>query len=293
MTLPACCPPGRVSGQNEVVGTVLGCWRYPVKSAAHEAAGQLTVTGEGVLGDRRWAVMDEDGTVVSAKHPARGGRLLAVTAAYDDETGAVTVTVPGHAAHRAGSPGANTALSQWLGRRVRLTDTVTGGLRLHRLYPQDAGMVPDWHPDARTGQEAVTDVTGAAWGRFVDYGPVHLVTAGALARLEHEGGRPVQPLRFRPNLLLGLPGDPAPGSVLQAGEVILRVDLPTPRCIIPSLPHPGAAEPDPGLLSVLARHHRQPIPGRGRAAVLGCYANVEKPGRIAVGDEIRVPGRRD
>jgi uncharacterized protein len=90
-----------------------------------------------------------------------------------------------------------------------------------------------------------------------------------------------------------LPGDPEPGTVLQIGEATLRVDLPTPRCIVPSLPQPGVAEPDTRLLSVLARHHRQPVPGFGRAAVLGCYANVEQPGAILVGAKVRTPGRPD
>lgn len=272
-------------------GTVLGCWRYPVKSAAPEAAGQLTLTSDGVLGDRLWAVIDaEDGTVVSAKHPARGGRLLQVAAAYHEQTGEVTVLVAGHGGHPAGSAAAATAVSEWLGRPVTLTDIVPDGLRLHRLWPEDPGLVPEWEQGARPGAEAVTEVAGARRRRFADYGPVHLLTTGELARLEQERGHPVPPLRFRPNLLLDLPAAPAPGTVLRIGEVTLRVDLPTPRCVIPSLPQPGAAGVDPGLLGSLARHHRQLVPGYGRAAVLGCYADVEQPGLVAAGAGVRVTG---
>lgn len=272
------------------MGMVLGCWRYPLKSAAAEKAGQLTVAADGVLGDRLWAVMDSDGAVVSAKHPDRGGRLLEVTAAYDGATGEVAVAVPGHAAHPAGSPAAGAALSEWLARPVTLTDVVPAGLRLRRRWPTDAGLVPEWAPGARPGQEALTEVAGAARRRFVDYGPVHLVSTGALAQLEAEHGLPVPPLRFRPNVLLDLPADPEPGTVLQVGTATLRVELPTPRCNVPSLPQPGAAEPDTRLLSVLARQHRQHVPGRGRAAVFGCYANVEEPGAIMAGDAVRALG---
>jgi hypothetical protein len=98
-------------------------------------------------------------------------------------------------------------------------------------------MIADWERDVRPGTEAVTDVTGIRQRRFVDYGPVHLVTTGALARLTAQ---------------------------------------------------PGAAEPDTRLLSVLARHHREPVPGLGRAAGFGCYANVETPGRIEAGAGVRV-----
>lgn len=272
------------------MGTVLECWRYPVKSAACERIGRLTLTPEGVLGDRLWAVMDGDGTVVSAKHPARGGRLLEVATAYDEDTSKVRILVPGHPAHPAGGTGAAGALSQWLGRPVTLADTVPDGLRLHRLWPSDQGMVPDWEREARPGQEAVTPVNGSATRRFVDYSAIHLVTTGALDRLAQEHGCTVPPVRFRPNLLLDLPRDPAPGDVLEVGQATLRVDQPTPRCIIPSLPQPGAGPADTRLLSVLARHHRQQVAGYGRAAVFGCYAFIEQPGLIETGAGVTVIG---
>jgi hypothetical protein len=149
-------------------------------------------------------------------------------------------------------------------------------------------MVPDWETDVRPGQEAVTPVKGAARRRFADYGPVHLVTTGGLARLAEVRGCAVPPVRFRPNLLLDLPADPMPGDVLTIGATALRVDLPTPRCIIPSLPQPGAGQADTGLLRALARHHREHVPGLGRAAVFGCYADVTRPGRVETGAEVRV-----
>ncbi len=269
------------------MSTVLRCFRFPVKSAAREAVTRLTVTNDGVLGDRRWAVIDADGTVVSAKHPARGARLLQVTATHEDATGEVTVHVPGEPGYRAGDPEAGAAVSSWLGRHVTLSDRVPETLRLHRLWPREAGMVPEWAADARPGQHALTEVAGARTRRFVDYGALHVVTTGALARLEAQRTIAVQPLRFRPNLLLDLPDDPEPGQTLHIGEVTLRVDLPTPRCIVPALSQPGAGEPDPGLLGFLASHHRHLVPGLGRAAVFGCYASVQEPGRIAVGDQVR------
>lgn len=273
--------------QNDRVPTVLGCLRYPVKSAAREAVDRLTVTREGVLGDRRWAVLDTDGMVVSAKHPARGGRLLQVRARHEDATGEVTVHVPGRQGFAASASEAGDALSEWLGRPVTLTDQVPDGLSLHRLWPKEAGMLPEW-AGARPGQHAVTEVAGARLGRFVDYGPVHVVTSGALEKLAGQGSTAAEPLRFRPNLVLDLPEDPEPGQTLHIGEVTLRIDLPTPRCIVPSLSQVGVDDPDVGLLGVLARHHRRTVPGRGKAAVFGCYASVEEPGHIAVGADVRV-----
>lgn len=266
--------------------TVLGCLRYPVKSAAREAVSRLRVTRNGVHGDRCWAVVDADGMVVSSKHPGRGGRLLRVAASYEDATGGVTVRVPGRGDLSASDPEAGVAVSDWLGHPVTFTDQVPDRLQLRRLWPQEAGMLPEWATDARPGQSAVTDIAGARERRFVDFGAVHVVTTGALRRLEDQRGAPVPPLRFRPNLVLDLADDPEPGQILQVGGATLRVDLPTPRCIVPSLQQPGADDPDARLLGVLARHHRRRVGGLGRAAVFGCYASVEEPGDVAVGDEV-------
>ena len=54
---------------------------------------------EGVRGDRGWACLDEaDGTVGSAKHPDRWGRLLGVTAQVDEHSSEVVVQVQGRRA---------------------------------------------------------------------------------------------------------------------------------------------------------------------------------------------------
>lgn len=269
---------------------VVACWRYPVKSAAAEAVERLTVTPDGVVGDRAWAAIAYDGTVVSAKHPRIGGRLLEVLASYDDTTGAVTVTVPGHPARRAGDDRFDEELTEWLGRSVKLTDVVPTKLQLHRLWPHDAGMIPEWITSAHPDEEVLTDVAGAARGRFVDYGRLHLVTTGELAKLEAEVGRPVNPVRFRPNVLLDLPEDPLPGQRLRVGEVSLTIDQPTSRCVVPSLPQAGVTGLDPEILTQLARHHRKAVGERGKAALFGCYADVARPGVINRGDEVRLEG---
>jgi uncharacterized protein YcbX len=261
-----------------------------VKSAAAQAVDHLQLANDGVVGDRLWAAIADDATVVSAKHPRVGGRLLEVVTSYDDASGAVTVTVPGNPPRQAGDAQLDVALSDWLGRPVTLTDVVPAGLRLHRLWPQEQGMLPEWVADADAGDEVLTEVAGAARGRFVDYGPLHLVTTGRLARLESELGHPANPVRFRPNLLIDLPDDPHHGQRLRVGDAELEIDQLTSRCVIPSLPQAGVPETDNDILKQLARHHREAVGERGKAAVFGCYANVSRPGVITRGDEIQLEG---
>jgi uncharacterized protein YcbX len=192
----------------------------------------------------------------------------------------------GGAALRAGSAAADEALSSHLGRPVRLTRTAPDDPHVHRVMPDDAGMVPEWMAGSLPGEETVSPVGGVArLGRFADFGAVHIVTTGELSRLGELGSAEVPATRFRPNLVLDLPRDPAPGEELRLGDVVLRVDLPTPRCVIPGLGH-GELPADKAVLSALARHYRVQVPGLGRAACFGVYADVVRPGRLETGQAV-------
>ena len=133
------------------------------------------------------------------------------------------------------------------------------------------------------GDEDITTVSGAApGGRFVDFGAVHLVTTRALAELEADGG-PADVRRLRPNLVLAVDREPVPGDRIRVGpEVTLRVLVPTPRCALPGAAQPGLPS-SPGLLRAIGRR-RVEIPGLGRAACFGSYAQVLAPGTVTVGD---------
>ncbi len=264
--------------------------RYPVKSAAGERLQAVDVELGGLRGDRMWACLDAaDGTVGSAKHPRRWGRLLDVRATVGEvgaEEPPVTVHLNGKD-HLAGTEDADAALSGYLGRPARLSRTVPTGARLHRLLPDQPGLVPTWMHGA-AGEELVTEVSGARpGGRFVDFAAVHLVTTSALADLAGRVGRAdVAATRFRPNLVLDLAENPEPGTELRIGDVALRVLMPTPRCLVPGLID-GSMPVDRPLLATLARDYRTELAGLGRAACFGAYAEVLEPGRLHVGQKIQ------
>jgi uncharacterized protein len=270
------------------VGSVVGLWRYPLKSGAGEALETARIGADGVIGDRRWAVADEDGVLVSAKHPRRGGPLLQIAAHHDESGDATTLRIPGHEPVLAGSPAADEAISTWLQRRVQLRREVTAELRLTRRWPDQQELVPEWESSARPGAEAVTRV--AAGGRvdsFVDYGAVHVVTRAELDALSAATGSPVDPLRFRPNVLVDGVGELAPGMRLQIGGVMLRIDLPTPRCVVPGLSQRDVSA-DLSVLTAVARQVRKQVSTLGRAACIGVYASIETSGRVRMGDSARL-----
>ena len=269
--------------QHGAVQTIVELWRYPLKSARGESLPSVTVDHSGVAGDRTWACLDAvDGTVGSAKHPRRWGRLLEVQAASDDA--GVALRVDG-SSFRAGTPEADEALSSHVGRPVRLSREVPAEASLHRTLPAEEGMVPDWMTGMRPGDDAVTAVDGVGTrGHFVDFGAVHLVTTGELARLrERIGGAAVDVRRFRPNIVVDAPADWRPGERIELGDVVLQVLSPTPRCAIPGLAHGADVPADATVLRTLARHYRMPVADLGRAACFGMYAEVVRPGVLAVG----------
>jgi uncharacterized protein YcbX len=257
--------------------------RFPLKSARGERLGAVDVEADGLRGDRIWACLDAvDGTVGSAKHPRRWQRLLGVSTRLDGDT--LALGVDGRTV-LAGTAEADTALSAYLGREVRLSRVVPPDARLHRLMPDQPGMLPDW-ADAEPGAETVDAIAGARDGRFVDFGAVHLVTTGALVALGERLGRgTVAGMRFRPNILVDAPREFVPGERLRVGGVVLRVSMPTPRCVVPGLAQEHLPA-DRELLGVLARHYRVPVDGYGRAACFGTYADVLRPGLIRVGDRV-------
>jgi uncharacterized protein YcbX len=284
----AACSGSALGATTELVASVVALWRYPLKSGAGEALDALRLRPDGVVGDRRWAVADEDGTLVSAKHPRRGGPLLHVSARFDDSDGSTTLDVPGGRQVLAGSSEADEAISALLQRPVHLVRDVTPNLRLTRRWPDQQELVPEWEPSAQAGADAVTKV--AAGGRldsFVDYGAVHVVTTAGLEALSAARSSKVDPLRFRPNVLVDGIGELSPGMHLQIGDVVLRVDLPTPRCVVPGLAQCDITE-DMSVLKAVAQQDRKQVATLGRAACVGVYATVQRPGMVSDGQAVRL-----
>ena len=119
--------------------------------------------------------------------------------------------------------------------------------------------------------------------------PATLVSDGSLDRLaQHLGVPRVDARRFR--MLIELTGgapheeDAWIGGRIQLGDAILEISAPVPRCAITT------QDPDSGLRDLDTL--RTIIDYRGfsgeKDVPFGVYGEVERPGRIALGDEVRV-----
>jgi uncharacterized protein YcbX len=222
--------------------------RYPIKSLLGEVLPSAAVGSRGLDGDRLWAVRDVDGKFGSGKNTRRFRRMdgLSELRGYAGEV--PEVELPGGARFRADDPLACAEVSAYLGREVTFAR-------------EDA--VPHH-----------------------DEGPVSVITTAALRRLEELTGAPVEPSRFRANLLLEVPGKGFPedgwlSRPLRVGRsLILRPQRRLTRCVMVDM-RQGDLPPRSDLLKLLADRHD---------LTFGVWATVLHPGPVAVGDECEVAG---
>ncbi len=109
-----------------------------------------------------------------------------------------------------------------------------------------------------------------------------LMSLGTLGQLSDEMGFPVEPARFRENILLDLPGfdgfgeDAFVGRTLRIGEAEIAIKERDPRCrIITVDPATGALLPE--LMKLVAREHESKA---------GVYGVAVVPGIVAEGDPV-------
>jgi hypothetical protein len=272
-------------------GSVAALCRYPVKSMLGEAVTVADVTERGLCHDRELALIHRDsGKVASAKNPRMWRRLLTLSA--NATPTAVRITLPDGKALWSTDADVDDRLSELLAQPVALTGRPPAVAELDRARPEEV---------LRDGVSAAVSVevgqlAGAApEGTFFDFAPLHLVTTSTLRRIAESSPRgAVEVERYRPNIVVdtSVPGfveNDWVGRDLRIGDrLTLRVILRTPRCAIPTLEH-GPLPRDTDALRVPAAHNRvAPADGFDPQPCAGVYAQVLRPGRIAVGDRLTV-----
>jgi uncharacterized protein YcbX len=264
-----------------VVGRVVGIWRYPVKSMMGEELIATAVTDRGLLGDRAFALVDEEtGKVASAKNPRRWPTLFDFRAAYVEPPGddrplpPVRITLPDGGTLTTDQADAGPRLAAGVGRRVRLARAAAAAATAEGYWPDH-----DW-----LAQRDEVFEFPLPPGTFFDCAAVHLVTTATLDRL-----RALSPAsrfevpRFRPNFVIEPTGGPGGfvedgwvGRTLTLGGAQLRVDGPCPRCVMTALEQ-GSLPKDPAVL-------RTAVQGNG--GNVGVYATVVRGGWVRRGDGV-------
>lgn len=254
---------------------------YPVKSlqgVAHDAA---DVAREGLLGDRRFMVIQPSGRFVtrrelpemagiSAQTIAGGVRLIHGAQALDvmastDAPGRLVKIFRGEWPAVDTGDEAAAFLSRVLGRDLRL------------VYQDD--------PASRAPNSAYSSPGDMV--SFADGYPLLATSDGSLAALNDALESPVEMARFRPNFVISNvdPWAEDTWRRIRIGAVEFRVVKPCERCVMITQDAASGVQTDPyEPLKTLKRLHRN---GRG-GPCFGQNLIADGPGRIAVGDVVEV-----
>ncbi|MFF3016799.1 MOSC domain-containing protein [Streptomyces sp. NPDC057939] len=261
---------------------------HPVKSVAGTSPDEVAVEPWGLSGDRRWAVVDAEGTVISQRQEARmalaaarplaGGRVA--LSAPDMPELVVEVPEPGprepsvHFGNKIDTLVAARSAADWftafLGRDARL------------VYMDDPEVRRPVDPDYALPGETVS---------LADAYPLLATTSASLDALneliaggDHPQEGPLPMDRFRPNLVVA-GGDAWAEDGwrrVAVGEAVFRGVRECGRCVVTTTDQ-RTAERGREPLKTLARHRRI-----GKSLAFGRHMVPVVLGTVRVGDEVRI-----
>jgi uncharacterized protein len=228
------------------VGTVRELRRYPVKSMAAESLSRSSASWNGLAGDRRWAFIR-----------------------------------PGM--ERSGFP--------WLTIREK------PDLWLYEPWFVDPADAEGSATMVRTPDGEELDIADAALARRLGEGirvikqsrgvfdtmPLSVLTSQSVDWLSAVVGQALEPLRFRPNILIDASGSGSfpearwVGATLRIGTLRCRIDKPDKRCVVVNIDPTGSTAANPGVLRAIAKEGN---------ACFGVYGSTIEPGAVSVGDPI-------
>jgi uncharacterized protein YcbX len=218
-------------------------WRYPVKSLAGEPLTSARVDRGGIPFDRQYIIIDGEATRKGNPLTARLiGDLLAYRASV--EGGKVHVHSPG-------------------GVSFDMDEAFSSHLQTALNRPLSIRSAPTQHEP------------------FHDAHDILVLNAVSVRALEQEWGKPLNPLRFRPNILLDGADLTAYvendwiGRRFTAGEALFEAAALDVRCVLTTI-DPDTLARDPSFLRLIVERHDQ---------CFGLYCRVARAGKVAVGDE--------
>ena len=264
---------------------------YPVKSLGGVSVKSAEVEPWGLRHDRRWLVLNPDGTVLTAR---RERRMLALTAA-PLESGAISLTSPGATSLEVEVPSSAAAPLPLLLSRLdsvrRAAPEASAWLSAQLRREVTLGWLDD------PGRRSVSITHGGRPGdtlNLADAGPLLMTSSASLRQLNtwivldsSEAGaeqpNEISMRRFRPNVVVG--GEMPPfiedtWTIVQVGGVHFRMGEPCDRCVMTTIDPEtllGGKQP----LRTLARHRQW-----NHKTWFGLRLIPEKVGPIMVGDEV-------
>jgi uncharacterized protein len=268
------------------IGKVVSIWRYPVKSMLGEELNSSYVTERGLVGDRVYALIDQQtGKVASAKNPGKWGKLFDFHADFIDSLQTVDnippvrITLPEGSQVFSNHGDVDHTLSKVLGREVSVMKACLEKPSYEEYWPDIEGLAQ---------RETVTDEAMPPQ-TFFDVAVIHLLTTSTIDRLRElylQGRFEVR--RFRPNIVVESASEEKDfienswvGKKITVGEeIVLKITTPCTRCVMTTLPQ-GDLPKDLGILRTVAKYNQ---------VHAGVYASVYRGGTIRRGDIVQIEG---
>ena len=271
--------------------SVANIHRYPVKSMMGETLSDADIGEAGIPGDRGWAVRDEK------RGGIRGGKKIPqlMTLAAKSGTAAPLIT----AADGDSASASSERINDWLGGKLNHPVTLWPLLPADQLdhYRRGAPDTEDFEQELRAvfgrlPDEPLPDFAGfeellefeSPPGTYFDAFPISIISQQSLDTMNQlEGESRFDVRRFRPNLLVDVPGSDHPfpeqawvGKTLEIGSVTLKIDTTCPRCAMTTHGFDDLPQ-DPQIMRKLVANSE---------GNLGIYASVVKVGKVATGDSV-------
>lgn len=231
---------------SQLVGHLRGLWRYPVKSMAPEALERSEISWQGLPGDRRWAFVRSG--LESSAFPwltlRQNPDMRLFEPRFEDPASPET---------------SRTIVSTPSGDELETTDPSLAD----QLWPEGARII-------RQGR-----------GAF-DTFPLSIITTPSIGYIGEATGHALDPLRFRPNLLIDtvtpepFQEDAWVGRVLRVGSARVRIDKRDGRCVVITI-DPTTGDRAPEVLREVAQ---------SREGCLGVYATTVDVGECRLGAPI-------
>ena len=257
-----------------MAGSVVRISIAPVKSLHLVHPEEIELTRAGVVGDRRFWLLDADGRLANGK---RFPQLMQIRPEWDESTRTLVFDLPG-------------------GERVE--GVVEPG------EPVEAVLYGNPHASRRVAgpwQDAISELAGEPltllWsdGGAVDRGAwmggwASIVSRASLERLRAEAGAAEPPDGRQFRMLFEIDGvaeheeDEWIGARVRVGEAVVAPLGDVGRCVV-TTKNPDTGEHAFGTLDALAGYRRE---GVAEPLPFGVYCDVVEPGRVRLGDPVAV-----
>src|SRR4051812_15005542 len=276
-------------------------WIYPVKSMLGGRVADAELAENGLVGDRMWALRDEDrGAIASGRKLLHVNRLAA---AFEGDGRSVSITLPDGSSVCSDDADVDDRLSAAIDHPVSLwaKQPATNADHYRRGRPDTDNMMEEMRSIfGRVDDEPLPDFSifppemvefEYPPGNYFDCFPLMIMTTAALASMRRAlPESAVDERRFRPSIVIDAGDAAADGDIghpefawsghrLRVGDAELQIGAKCPRCAVVTREFAGDLPADRRVLRHIVRDLDQNV---------GVYATVSTGGRIRVGDSVEL-----